>query len=569
MLNKKRFVVPALVLLLYLLPNGLSSTFPSWRSRPTEPIANISSPDASPDASPDVFEPTTAQLPEYYAETDVDGACSRFSPAYFDDFRAHSASYCSEESPAKLTCFHRFSSLDSSTDSFCYAQGAVLDVQLGKFHLDCDLRQLSQEEQDNGILPFDRLPAYWYETGPYNIFENAIDVSASTNTPAVNEIENGLKDERSNPQDTSQPTQAEPTPTPTPSIPPPKTLLLLKREGEGNPWHCLMEIFSTFMTFDILRMPSGLSQDQPPFFRDLNDSKDTQAIILDGRNDGPYFDLWRLFAHRKPLRLTDLVSDPAAVESLAPVNLIIPLAGSGNPLWKDDVLAGQCANSPNLNVFSHRVVDFYGAKSPSPRAQGQPIIVTFVWRREHRRLQNENTLFAELSRRNPHISVRMVDFAALPFGDQVRVAQESDILVGVHGAGLTHSMFLRQGTGAVVEILPSGFEHRGFRNIAGMRNLGYFRTHAKIIPQEKWNAGEVGEIVDSMQAVTGTAAEAKQKATQDESHSITTRRNREKLGRRDEWHVKDIEIEQDRFFEIVETAIKFMYTKGPWSLDVN
>ncbi|KAJ8124323.1 hypothetical protein O1611_g9316 [Lasiodiplodia mahajangana] len=341
---------------LYLLPTGLPSTFPSWRSRPTEPIAHNST------SSPECIEPITALLPEYYTEANADDACSRFSPAYFDDFRTHTASYCSEESPAKLTCFHRFSGLDGSTDSFCYAQGAVLDVQLGKFHLDCDLRQLSQEEKDNGILPFDHLPAYWYDTGPYNIFSSAIDVSPSTDAPAANETENGQKRERDDPQDISQPVQDEPTP----SIPPPKTLLLLKREGEGNPWHCLMEIFSTFMTFDVLRMPSGLSQDQPPFFRDPNDSKDTQAVILDDRNNGPYFDLWTLFAQRRPLRLADLLSDQATVENLAPVNLIIPLAGGGNPFWKDDSPRGRFLRSKEHFSSDSRAAYYRHLRVASP-----------------------------------------------------------------------------------------------------------------------------------------------------------------------------------------------------------
>ncbi|KAI0454095.1 hypothetical protein F5B21DRAFT_504579 [Xylaria acuta] len=566
MLNKRRYVVLALILLIFsltlatfsaklYLPNDLSHSFPGWRSKPAEPIAT---------SSPEVIESVTALPLEYYTETDVDGVCSRFSPAYFEDFRAHTASYCSAESPAKLTCFHRSSGFDGKTDSFCYAQGAVLDVQRGKFHLNCELRQFSEQEIDNGLLPFDRLPAYWYDTGPHNIFSAAIDVSASTDAPTSNNAESGHEEEKIDPHSTYHPVEAEPTP----SIPPPKTLLLLKREGEGNPWHCLMEIFSTFMAFDILRMPGGESGDQPPFFRDPIDSEHTQAIILDDRDDGPYFDLWTLFARRKPSRLADLLSDRDATESLTSVNLIIPLAGSSNPFWKDDGDAGQCANSPNLNVFSRRVLDFYGAQYPLPRPQEQPIIVTFVWR-QRRRLKNENYLFAELGRRNRHIKVRMIDFAALPFTEQVRVAQESDVLVGVHGAGLTHSMFMRQGAGAVVEIIPEGFEHRGFRNIAGMRNLGYFRTHAKIIPSGSWVAGDVGDAVDIMQAVKRTSDEIRRDDSQDESHGITEVREGDKLERRDDWHVKDIEIEEHRFFEAVETAIKFMYTKGPWSLDVN
>ena len=216
------------------------------------------------------------------------------------------------------------------------------------------------------------------------------------------------------------------------------------------------------MTCDILRMPGGHNGNQPPLFRDPNDSEETQAIILDDLADGPCFDLWTLLTRRKPLRFADLLSDQRTSRSLSAVNFIIPLAGSSNPFWKVDANAGQCTNAPTLNVFSHRLLEFYSVESPLPRPRGQLIILTFVWRRQSRRLKNENSLFAELSRRNPHIKVKMVDFAAIPFTEQLRVAQESDILVGVHGAGLTHSIFMHQGAGAVVEIIPEGFEHRGF-----------------------------------------------------------------------------------------------------------
>ncbi|TRX99017.1 hypothetical protein FHL15_000359 [Xylaria flabelliformis] len=144
----------------------------------------------------------------------------------------------------------------------------------------------------------------------------------------------------------------------------------------------------------------------------------------------------------------------------------------------------------------------------------------------------------------------MVDFTTLPFAVQVHVAQESNVLVGIHGAGLAHSMFMRQGAGAVVEILPRGFEHRGFRNIAAIRNLGYFCTHAKIISSEEWNPGEVVKRIE---------VEVEREDPQNDGHSNTTTTG--ELGRRDEWYVMDIEIEEDGFFEITETGIKSRMTK--------
>ncbi|KAI2636003.1 hypothetical protein GGS21DRAFT_514102 [Xylaria nigripes] len=572
MFSKKRYTILALSivavggLMLIALsaklysPGGLPYSFTAWRPKPS-PVNTTSSIPFQVNET----QPVTAVTPlEYYATIDEDETCSRFSPTYLQDFLDHQASYCSSESPAKLTCFHRYSGFEGKTDSFCYAQGAVVDVKQEKFQLNCALRKFSEEEENDGLLPFDRLPFYWYGTGPANIFASAIDVGRSLFSRTDDEVEDVFEQMKGESQDSPQVIEEHPVP----SVAPPKTLLLLMREGEGNPWHSLMEIFSTFMTFDILRMPGGVSRDQAPLFNDPIDSEDTQVVILDERAHGPYFDLWTLYARRKPMWLPELLADQATVENLGPVNLIIPLAGSSNPFWKDDAEAGQCTNSQTLEVFSRRVLDFYGIQAPSLQTQNKPILVTFVWRREHRRLKNENVLFAELGRRNPHISVQMVDFAALPFSDQIRIARESDVLVGIHGAGLTHSIFLRQGASAVVEIQPEGLDHRGFRNVAGMRNLGYFRTHAKVISETAWNAGEWDPALKNVPMMKRKNDE-NERDTRRRSQRAMKARKRGQIERREEWHFGDIEIEENRFFEVVEAAIKYMYMKGPWSLDMN
>ncbi|RYP07314.1 hypothetical protein DL765_009191 [Monosporascus sp. GIB2] len=363
------------------------------------------------------------------------------------------------------------------------------------------------------------------------------------------------------------------------TVAPPKTLLLLKREGEANPWHSLMEVFSTYMSFDILRMPGSSPGDNAPFFREPGDSDDTQVIILDDRDDGPYFDLWTLFARRKPLRLGELLGDPSTANNLKDVDLIIPLAGSSNPLWKDDEQAQQCNNAPMLTVFSRRVLDFYGIKDPPIRKNDKPIVVTFINRRENRRLQNQRFLFAELQRRNPRINVQMVDFAAISFSEQLRVARETDVLVGAHGAGLTQSLFMRRGAGAVVEIQPEGLDHNGFRNVAGMLGLGYYRVHASAIPREEWREGEEEEEEEEGTQYKGEKNRSRRTGTKKDRGAFRQNKDDKKggkstaaagssIGKRDEWHWRDIDIEESRFFDVVEAAIRFMYTKGPWNYDV-
>ncbi|RYP58667.1 hypothetical protein DL769_008843 [Monosporascus sp. CRB-8-3] len=361
------------------------------------------------------------------------------------------------------------------------------------------------------------------------------------------------------------------------TVTPPKKLLLLKREGEANPWHSLMEVFSTYMSFDILRMPSSNPGDNIPFFRDPGDSDDTQVVILDDRDDGPYFDLWTLFARRKPLRLGELLGDPSTASNLKDVDLIIPLAGSSNPFWKEDEQAQQCNNAPMLNVFSRRVLDFYGIQDSPIRKNDKPIVVTFVNRRESRRLQNQRFLLAELQRRNSRISVQMVDFAAIPFSEQLRVVRETDVLVGAHGAGLTQSLFMRRGAGAVVEIQPEGLDHNGFRNVAAMLGLGYYRVHASTIPPEQWREGEEeekdirskGRNNLSRRIGNRKGRRAFRQNKDDKESGKSSAAAGSSIRKRDEWHWRDIDIEESRFFDVVEAAIRFMYTKGPWSYDMD
>jgi protein O-GlcNAc transferase len=161
-----------------------------------------------------------------------------------------------------------------------------------------------------------------------------------------------------------------------------------------------------------------------------------------------------------------------------------------------------------------------------------------------RRLQNKTALFDELQKRNSHISVRLVDFATISFSEQLRVARETGVLVGVHGAGLTHSIFMREGAGAIVEIQPRELEHSGFRMVKTMRGLSYFHVHAASVKKEQKRRRRPMPI----------------------SHDS---RNSRDVERRDGWHSSDVYIEPERFLDVVESAIKSMYSKGQWDYDVN
>jgi len=432
-----------------------------------------------------------------------------------------------------LTCFHSYVRGDDKPDSFCIGRGATLDPGSGRFGLSCKLRDLPLEETIRGVVPFGEIKGYWYETGPPNVFASAVDLKVKTAVKTASLT--ATKTTRGGDDDAKIHVEAKAqhkTRLDDEWSHPPQRFLLLKREGESNPWHCLMEIFSTWMTFDVLSMSRDPLRKEEPFFHMPEDILDTQAVILDEREDGPYFDLWTLFASRRPIRLHELLADPAAVEAVREADIIIPLAGGSNPLWQDDWESSQCSSALTVSTFSRRVISFYNVTDPPTRGPEDPIIVTFIDRRSHRRLLYQDLFFAELEKRHPYISVRMIDFSAISFTEQLSVVRDTDLLVGVHGAGLTHTMFMREGVGAVVEIQPTELDHYGFRNLAIKRGLNYFRVHADSVPK------------------TGSES----------------RRMRQK---RSSWHWDDVRIEEARFLDVMDAAIKSMYSKGPWNYDVN
>lgn len=110
--------------------------------------------------------------------------------------------------------------------------------------------------------------------------------------------------------------------------------------------------------------------------------------------------------------------------------------------------------------------------------------MTFINRIGSRRLVDQEEYLDLLRFTLAHVEVRSVDFGAMSFHEQLEAARDTDVLVGVHGAGFTHIMFLKPHS-AVVEILPLTLNHKGFRNVACITGHSYFSAHASEAPLHK------------------------------------------------------------------------------------
>lgn len=256
-------------------------------------------------------------------------------------------------------------------------------------------------------------------------------------------------------------------------------------------------------TLDVLRITPDPDYGGGPVFKP-DDVPRTEIVILDEFPDGPYFDLFQLASGKRPTRIADWVnsrsSDPRSgrVADKIPVDkLIIPLAGAASPLWSDWVkIDCDLQRDSVLRVFVRRVFDFYGIPRTRRRDGSRPLAssvslypspprlnVSIVVRRNSRRLMGlDGHLFdAAKSKFSHKADIRLVDFEGKPFREQIEIARDTDVLVGMHGAGFTHVMFMEEGRGALVEIQPDRLCHSGFRNLAKMTGQLYFVAGANKI----------------------------------------------------------------------------------------
>ena len=112
----------------------------------------------------------------------------------------------------------------------------------------------------------------------------------------------------------------------------------------------------------------------------------------------------------------------------------------------------------------------------------------FLWRHDYvahprnqggtisRKIANEHELLAEVAKAvapGDRVEGRQLD--AEPMREQLRMVAGSDVLIGMHGAGLVHSLFLPRHA-SLLELYPMNFrvlQHKPFRAIASWRGLHY------------------------------------------------------------------------------------------------
>jgi len=482
----------------------------SLASSSNAPYNDIVSTSSSP------VEPSELPLPQSYPAPPTEEAwCTeRYGPAYLHNLVRSKTAYCdSQVSMSNLTCFHsQTETFDTRIDNFCFASRTGLNKTSMKFNMNCRLKDFSAEDNEinNRVAKGtserwghkitadeyqpERLSApsiegfgrYWTDTGPAVVIPRYFDFDTEDQVEA--EEADASRD---------------------------FTVVVQREATTKNLWHSLWGPFSLTLTFDVLQMARNPQTGRP--FWTPEDMNRTQVLILDEYDEGPNYALWRLMAKKPVLRAQDLPAN----YSIRGSNIIVPLQDSANPLWQGDWKAHDCVKSELTTTFVQRVLDFYDLKAPEGSGE-QPLVVTYLNRTGSRQLRDFGGMVERLQGKYPLVEMQLIELEDMAHREQLQIIRKTDILVGVHGAGLTHTLFLPP-SATVAEIRPPNVDYWGFRNLAKIGGHQYFGTHGSL---------------DTEKSVAGN------------------------------WHFDHVSISEERFQSLMETAIKSQYNRNIRTWDV-
>ena len=226
--------------------------------------------------------------------------------------------------------------------------------------------------------------------------------------------------------------------------------LLLSRKDDHNPFFMTSIVLNAWIMFG---------------------KTDVQLLMYDDASKQPVDDLYKklLSPSRDIAYAHDMLDDVWCFEKL----WTIPGEYTG-PLMMHLNDAQECGRSDMIEDFTNDVHALY----PNEERKDNRTTVTFVGRKHYNKRTisrvwtNEKDMVEAMGKARPDLHVRLVYYEELDFEKQMHVDRTTDIMVGMHGAGLVHALFLPTGS-HVVEVFPKHKRRWGYRNIAQYRGFTY------------------------------------------------------------------------------------------------
>ncbi|MCJ1336381.1 hypothetical protein MMC09_001657 [Bachmanniomyces sp. S44760] len=478
-------------------PKTVDEAIRRIQTRPSEKVLKeaVAAPSSTSITALNTTQVEDLALPiEYYttSATKNDACEPYYGVQYLRELRDTRRQYCKKESSrGQLACFHSINKrTEGQTDSFCIAGSAYFrskgEELRSSIEIDCEYRDYEENIKASHI--------------PQRISEFTGDSPRGVFSKFVH-LDSGVQSSKF-------------TPEPDVSCPEaPKSqnyTIIVERDLPKNMWHTLMEIFSLTMSLDVLSTTpteSGTETYWKP-----SEKPNTQIVVVDSMDKGSFWDIWSIVTGNAPIHVPKLEGNVPLTPCFN--NVMFPLHGHSNPMWRGDWEALVCTHSALLKTFVNRVLTHFRVPAGTHRTN-RPLKVTWIDRHGDdttRKLLGQDGLLDAARAAYPNVEIEAIDLAAIPFVDQLRVIQETDVLAGIHGAGLTHTFFLPPES-AVVEFTVDGMDmagyrgvdHRGFRNLAKLQGHHYFRDVSKTTIEGDWHFKDVSVEEETFVGILGAA----------------------------------------------------------------
>ncbi|KAI0240491.1 EGF domain-specific O-linked N-acetylglucosamine transferase [Lamellibrachia satsuma] len=219
-------------------------------------------------------------------------------------------------------------------------------------------------------------------------------------------------------------------------------------------------------------------------------STDVNIIMWDtsGSGYGDFFSAtWKAFTDHSIVHLKEYDGKKVCFRDL--MFPLLPRMRYG--LYYNMPLIPGCKKSGMLRAFSQHVLHRLNATQEGPLRN--KIRVTLLSRGSmYRNILNEDELANGLKTIQDY-EVKLVRFdRRLPFIDQLKVTQNSDIFIGMHGAGLTHLLF--QPDWGVIFELYNCEDTECYKDLARLRGLHYitWERREKLIQEDEGHHPTLG-----------------------------------------------------------------------------
>ena len=235
------------------------------------------------------------------------------------------------------------------------------------------------------------------------------------------------------------------------------TYLLARDEDCENTFHSTADFMNMMLVMYALRI----------------NSNQQQVVLFDNHDDGPYMDLIKAaYSPNYPILRHDnfkgkvIMFKRLIFHLESPAGLIDPSVALPDPL--------RCHSMSLFHEYRKFVLQSFNLfEMPAPNI---PTITLITRKRtenkNHGRILANQDDVVKLLRSGTMIDVNVVDMNTISFYEQLKIVRNTNIIVGVHGAGLMHIMFSAE-EAILIEIHPSYRQDRHFRHASRMTGKIY------------------------------------------------------------------------------------------------